>query len=242
MTDPEELFAAVKQGDATRVRDLLGGDAALARAAGEHGKTGLHWAAELDREEAARALIDGGADLAARTEWGATPLEWAAWMGSARVAEMLLARGGGPLTLVSAAALGKLDDVRAIVATGGDLARHRRADAPVSPSDHWPADSAHIRGDVISDALQAAARNGHDVVVEYLLAHGADINAKGVFGGTGLHWAAINGHAATVDLLVERGADVTLRDARFDSTPAGWAEEGGHQEIAARLRQRGHAR
>jgi ankyrin repeat protein len=41
--------------------------------------------------------------------------------------------------------------------------------------------------------MYSAARNGHSQVVEYLLDRGAAIDAKGVFGGTGVHWAAING-------------------------------------------------
>jgi ankyrin repeat protein len=64
-----------------------------------------------------------------------------------------------------------------------------------------------------------------------LLERGADVNAKGVFGGTALHWAAINGHKDTVEFLVANGADRTIRDARFDSTPEGWAAEGQHNEI-----------
>jgi len=48
-------------------------------------------------------------------------------------------------------------------------------------------------GDVLSHAMYSAARNGHSQVVEYLLDRGAAIDAKGVFGGIGVHWAAING-------------------------------------------------
>ncbi|MGH7646218.1 MAG: ankyrin repeat domain-containing protein, partial [Gemmatimonadales bacterium] len=82
----------------------------------------------------------------------------------------------------------------------------------------------------------AAARNGHGKTVEYLLARGASIDAKGVFGATALHWAAINGHAGTVELLISRGANLTLKDARFDATPEGWADEKAHARIADTLR------
>jgi ankyrin repeat protein len=159
-------------------------------------------------------------------------------MGSSRVAELLLSRGASGLTLINAAALGKQSNVVAMVESGIDLSTQRRRDAPRTPDSYWPADSAHIQGDVLSDALYAAARNGHDSVVEYLLARGANVDAKGVFGATGLQWAAINGHASTVDVLISRGADLTLKDARFDATAEGWAEEGGHTKIADTLRQR----
>lgn len=230
------IIDAVQQGDAARVAGLLGAHPELARAAGEHGKTALHWAAELDRVEIASLLIDAGADLGARTSWGATPLDWAAVMGAARVGELLLSRGAGGLTLVVAAGLGMRQAVEGILDAGADLSAHARRDAPRTPDDHWPADSAHLQGDVLSDAMYAAARNGHTEVVASLLGKGATVDAKGVFGGTALHWAAINGHAATAALLVSRGASLTLRDARFHATPAEWAREGGHAALAAALR------
>jgi uncharacterized protein len=236
MDQTTEFLEAVKRGDAAGVSALLSARPDLVRAAGEYDKTGLHWAAELDRLEVARVLLDAGADIEAKTSWGASPLDWAATMGSNRVAELLLDRGATGLTLIMAAALGKQREVKAIVESDTDLSRHRRTSAPSRPDQYWPADSAHIQGDVVSDALYAAARNGHSEVVEYLIGHGANIDAKGVFGATGLHWAAINGHARTVQLLISRGADLTLKDARFGSTALGWAEEGAHAQIADLLR------
>ena len=99
------------------------------------------------------------------------------------------------------------------------------------PDDHWVADSARMKGDVISHVFYCACRNGQTAVAALLLERGADVNAKGVFGGTDLHWAAINGHKDTVEFLLAHGGDPTIRDARFGSTPEGWAAEGQHDEI-----------
>jgi ankyrin repeat protein len=239
MEETLEFLEAVKRGDLERVSALVEADPKRVRVAGEHGKTGLHWAAELDRIEIARVLVDAGADIEARTTWGASPLEWASTMGGTRVAELLLERGARGMTLIVAAGLGKQAEVEAIVESGTDLASHHRRDAPRTPNDHWPEDSAHIRGDTLSDALYAAARNGQTQVVEYLAERGANVDAKGVFGATGLHWAAINGHAGTVELLISRGAELELKDERFNATAEEWAREGGHPEIADRLRRRG---
>jgi len=239
MAHEVEFLEAVKRGDTSAVVDLLHSRPELARFAGEHDKTGLHWAAEKDQAEVAYILLDAGADIEAKTSWGASPLDWAATMGSGHVADLLLSRGASGFTLVVAAALGKFEEVKATVASGADLSAQRRRGAPESPDDTWPADSAHIRGDLLSDAMYAAARNGHTEVVEYLLDHGAATDAKGVFGATGLHWAAINGHRKTVDLLLARGASLTIRDERFNATPEGWAKEGGHMEIARALHARG---
>ena len=230
MDGTQEFLEAVMRGDVQETTARLAVDPELARAAGAHDKTGLHWAAERDHVEVARVLLAAGADLEARTSWGESPLEWAATMGSGRVAELLLERGATGLTLVQAAALGKLAVVEAFLASGVSGAAHARRLAP-APADQWPPDTAHARGDVLSDALYAAARNGHDEVVKVLLDRGAEVDAKGFFGATGLMWAAVNGHASTVRLLLARGADTELRDAHFDGDALGWAREGGSQEI-----------
>lgn len=148
------------------------------------------------------------------TSWGAT------------------ARGDG---LIHAASLGRIEDVEGFLKAGPDLARHRRQGAPPAPDDHWPADSAHLPGDVSSDALYGAPRNGHANVVVLLLDRGASVDAKGVFGGTALHWPAMNGHRATVASFSNEAADRGVRDVRFGSTAAEWAVEGGHPEIAAMI-------
>ena len=230
------VLDAVREDDAARLATMLRERPSLVRAADQHAKTALHWAAQLDRVEVAEILIQAGADLEARTAWGASAFDWAATMGSTRVAELLLAKGATGLSLITAAALGRHQAVRNFVEAGADLSLHRRRDAPPIPDDHWPAESAHARGDVLSDALYAAARNGHREVAEYLLDQGADVNARGVFGATALQWAAFNGHAGVVELLLARGADPHLRDSRFDADAAGWAHEGGHGNIVAVLR------
>lgn len=211
----------------------------LARWAGEHAKTGLHWAAERDQVEVARLLLEAGADIEAKTSWGATPLDWAAVLGSVRVADLLLSRGARGFNFVTAAALGKLQPVQAMLESGADLSGQSCRAVAGSPDIEWPSDSAYMQGDVLSDAMYSAARNGHTQVVDCLLERGAKVDAKGFFGATALHWAAINGHRKTVDLLLARGASLTIRDARFNATPQGWAKEGGHPEIAAALQADG---
>src|SRR6516164_5773347 len=223
MNGTAAILQAVRDGDVSVVKRLLSDDPRLVRVTDDHLNTPLHWAAESDYHEVAKMLLHAGADLEATTSWGATPLDWAATMGSSKVADLLLGRGAQGMNLVTAASLGKLDLVRKFLDSGAPLGSLAARTLPTGPNDHWPADSARMKGDVISDSFYGACRNGHTAVAAALLGRGADVNAKGVFGGTALHWAAINGHKDTVAFLLARGADPTIRDAKFDSTPEGWA-------------------
>jgi ankyrin repeat protein len=210
MPNEAEFIEAAKTGDTATVISMLDVEPELVAAAGEHEKTALHWAAEMDDSVTAAVLLDAGADIEARTDWGATPLEWAAVMGSAQVGELLLGRGARGFNIVTAAGLGKLSDIQTMM----------------EPAAETPSQ------EMISQALHSAARNGHVETVAYLLEQGGDIDAKGFFGATGVHWAAINGYKEMVEFLVERGADLSLKDDEFDATPEGWAEEGGFNSIA----------
>ncbi|HEV7645188.1 MAG TPA: ankyrin repeat domain-containing protein [Pyrinomonadaceae bacterium] len=216
-----EFIEAAKSGDTATVLSLLDVDPELVSAAGDHDKTALHWAAEMDDSVTAAVLLDAGADIEARTDWGATPLEWAAVMGSEQVADLLLGRGARGYNIVTAAGLGKISDVQTLT----ESATQPNGEPNAEP----------VANEMVSQALHLAARNGHVETVAYLLGQGGDIDAKGFFGATGLHWAAMGGHKEMVDFLVEHGADLTLKDDEFNATPEGWAEEGGFNSIAEYL-------
>lgn len=90
--------------------------------------------------------------------------------------------------------------------------------------------------------LAWAARGGKLNAIRWLLDHGAEIDRKGTFGGPGhgegvpaLNLAAQAGQLDAVKLLVERGADINLVDDVHGGSAIGWAEQGGHPEIAAFL-------
>jgi ankyrin repeat protein len=92
-------------------------------------------------------------------------------------------------------------------------------------------------------ALTWAAANGRVASIRRLVELGSDPNRRGTFGGpdhgegvTALHLAAQSGRGDAVETLLELGADPTLRDEEHGGDPAGWAEHGGHGELAGRLR------
>ena len=184
----ERILAAAKDGDAAAVRELLAGDPSLVGAVDVHRKTPLHLAAEHDHAEVAELLLDAGAELEAWTSWGATPLEWAGVLGSRRAGDVLLAHGAR-LTLASAAGLGLMDELPRLAGQGA----------------------------AVSAAFVLACRNGHTDAARFLLDRGADVDARGFFGATGLHWAATQRprrHRA-VPARHRRGRDAARRAVRL---------------------------
>ncbi|HEX3150545.1 MAG TPA: PQQ-binding-like beta-propeller repeat protein [Gemmataceae bacterium] len=114
----DDFFAAVRRGDVRAVETLLdkGVDP---KAKTAYGATGLHFAADKGNVEMAKLLLKRKADPnAADTFYGATPLMWASMNNHAGVLAELLAGGatGGEGLLRSAAADGKVDMVKAILA------------------------------------------------------------------------------------------------------------------------------
>lgn len=76
------------------------------------------------------------------------------------------------------------------------------------------------------DVLMAAADFGHVEIAEWLLMHGANVNARHSFGsqGTALHSASWNGDLPMVQCLIQNGAQVDAIDREHETTPFVWAE------------------
>lgn len=233
----EAAFEAARSGDVETVVRLIEPDSDRVRRRTEHDLTFLHIAAERDDVRLAEALLERGAEVNAIADWGQTPFEWAANMNSSKVAALLLEHGGERLDLWTASALGMLDVVKGYFANGTPAPGAGRRPRPGATLDHWPEDSAFLAGDEVSDAFYIACRNGRREVAEFLKDRGADIGAKGYFGATALHWAAGRGHREVVDWLIAQGADRAARDPRFGGTPAGWAREFGHVDLAQHMEE-----
>jgi ankyrin repeat protein len=92
--------------------------------------------------------------------------------------------------------------------------------------------------------LAWAAAMGRTAAVRRLVELGAEPNRRGTFGGpthgggvTALQLAAQSGERETVVALLDAGADPTIRDELHGGNAWGWAEHGGHPELARLLRE-----
>jgi len=158
---------------------------------------------------------------------GRSPAEVAALNGSPELCEWLVERGAprprgtGVDGLIAAAMAGD----RAKVARRSGHIEAARAERPAL-------------------IVWAAARGARDAVA--LLAEiGFDVNALGRGDvpmeqqwETALHRAAASGDVELARLLLDLGAEPTITDARFHSTPLGWARHFGHPAIVELLQPR----
>jgi len=196
-------------------------------------------AGSIDNRPAAELLLDHGAALDGTGGW--TPLEEALYWNSREAIELFLERGAKIPNIRTAAGLGRTDLIESYFNADGSLKPEAgRIDWPFGKRfldriNSWSQD----RQGIINNAFVYACMHGHIDVAKLLLEKGAEINAipGGFdFAGTGLHYAALNGHRPMVQYLLDHGADRTITDTKVNSTPAGWAEHGGHTELLDLLR------
>ncbi len=188
----------------------------------DDGSTPLHGAVVFGRADVAKLLVENGANLQVRNNDGATPadalhLDWrtTAFIGGmvgVEVEENVAVMQSGRNEIAKLFGVKEFDsksipsvqDLSGAVFTG-DLAAVKQAlTEGADPNAKDPQSG--------STMLSIAALMGHTEIVELLLEHGADVNAKSRDGSTALHTAAFLGRVETVKLLLEKGADTTLRN------------------------------
>lgn len=153
----------------------------------------------------AEVLTDHGADLHATARYRGidqvAPLFCACWSSeNAALVRWLLQRGARA-------------DVSHLAAALGHLQRHGRAAYDIAEALlDWGVPVDGRVGDARTP-LQAFAHQANHRTVAWLIAHGADVNARADGGRTAAHFAAErNVGPKTLALLVDSGADLSARD------------------------------
>lgn len=196
-------------------------------------------AASIDNRPLAELLLERGAAIDGTGDW--TPLEEALYWDSRNVLALLLERAAKIQNIRTAAGLGRTDLIEGYFNSDGSLKPEAgRIDWPFGKRfperiNAWSQD----RQGIINNAFVYACMHGHIEAAKLLLDKGAEINVipGGFdFAGTGLHYAALNGQRAMIEFLLDHGADKAVKDTKVNSTPAGWAEHGGHTDLLDLLR------
>jgi len=228
------LIEAIKsersQEAATLIRQRVGLDATEA-----DGSTALHWAAQLNRPDLVKSLLEAGANANVKTRYGVAPLTLACVNGSAAVVELLLARGADPgvaneegaTALMTCARTGRVDAIRPLLARGADVnaverfrgqtalmwaAAENNAEAATLLVEAGASVNAKSRAGFT--ALLLAVRGGGIETARALLGAGANVNDAAPDGTSALGMSVINAQYATTLFLLENGADPNARDPR----------------------------
>jgi uncharacterized protein len=218
MDKSNELFAAIRKGDAASIRTLLDADPALAVAKSSQGQSPVLAAVYSGRTEIRDLLIARGITLEFHEAAAAGQLD--------RVKQLTeknpeLAKSYSPdgfPVVALAATFGHLPEARYLFEKGADL-------------------NASATNGTGYNALTGAVTSGHKEIVAWLLENRANPNYRYGPGYSPLLAAAANGHLEVVQLLLRHGADPNAK-ANDGKTAAIIAEERKHPEIAALLRAR----
>jgi ankyrin repeat protein len=199
------------------------------------GEYPLHHAATSGNVEAARMLIEAGADVHARERSYHTPLSWAMIEGTHPVARLLI-QHGATYDLWVAAAFGDLQRVRSFFMPDGKLVPN----ASVHGSSRKGADGQFLPkppatdAGVLSDAFFIACINGRSDVARFIMDQAKVTGLPFDLFGLPLHSATRFGHREMVVFLLSLGADRSAVD-RHGKTARQIAVAAGHLEIAELL-------
>ncbi|KAL4970913.1 ankyrin repeat-containing domain protein [Aspergillus stella-maris] len=185
----------------------------------------LYYACLAGLVEAARDIIQYGADVNAQGGHYGNALQAASFNGHQETVRLLLDKGadvnaqGGDYgnALQAASSRGYQEIVRLLLDKGADI---------------------NMQGGQFGNALQAALLEGYQEIVRLLLDKGADVNVQGGYYGNALQAALSVGYQETVRLLLDKGADINTQGGHYGNALQA-ASSRGYQEIVRLLLDKG---
>jgi ankyrin repeat protein len=200
--DFDLLFEKVMYGDIQGLEEAIANGADVNAADEKYGSTALIMACSYGYVDIAKILIEAGADVNMQESYlGNSALTASAGV-SQDLVEYLLERGADPQTTLN-------DGTTAFtLSVVGVLSESVSLDMPAlflslgADIDEAPT-SGRAEG---YTCLMMSARNNHMELVKFLLAEGADINARASDGATALSLAEKDGHGDMASFLKASGA------------------------------------
>lgn len=214
----QEFIEAAAQGDVAKVKQMLQADPSLAQSKDENGLSVVLKATYYGKRDVVEALLASGVQLnlfeAAAT--GQTDRVRTLIEEDPALVNSYSPDGFSPLSL--AVFFGHPETVDALLAAGAEVNAASRETMKLTP-------------------LASAMATAQNEIARTLIAHGANVNAKGASDVTPLHTAAARGNIEAATLLLQHGADInaTTTDGK---KPVSYAEERNHPEMVEFLKNR----
>ena len=201
------LFYAVLSGMKDKVKAALDENPDSIRNIYPGGQTVLHLVRDF---EVATLLVHRGADLNVTDDAGRTPLQCAVFRARGDIVELMI-DSGADVDVYCAASLGMVDKVRSLVEANPEIIRGKNCNgfrvlhaAVFQPRSFEDKLLEHDKARPKPEKEFAS----HIEIIEFLLSHGIDINAREERGLTALHLAAMRDDAVILRVLIERGAEI----------------------------------
>jgi ankyrin repeat protein len=223
------IHDAARKGDANKVKALLQTDPKLVSSKDGNGDTPLHVAALHGQVQAAQALVDAGADVNAKNNYGAfTPGDlWGVYSSN---------NHQDPVTLLSVHGVDTKDMQNGYTPLDLAIMSVKHKDLVKLLVDK----GANVNAQASSGATPlfwAVLRDQKDDA-QFLLDHGANVNATDAYGDTILDSALHLQFGSMIQLIVDKGADVNAVD-QSEHRPLFYALQMDDHKWADMLRKHG---
>lgn len=254
----QDIYQAVKDGDAERVANLLEKEPELLNSKNADALTPLNLAAEQGQYGVAKLLLEKGADPLLGDNENSGPIHLAAISGSQPIVKMLMKSGvpidaqddNGLTPLHFALSRRQFDMANFLIGEG--------ANVKIKTNNNWTSlQFAAIGGDLdlvkqivekkvnVNDAIEggftplfSATSYGHTEIVKYLVQQGADINHEDESGNTPIFLARNPNCYEAVEYLIAQKADVNHKN-EFNQTALHQVSMRGTISLATLLLEHG---
>jgi len=223
------IHEAARKGDVNKVKALLQADPKLVSDKDKQGNSPLHVAAFHSQMAVAQVLVDAGANVNAKNNYGAfTPSELGGVLWASNHPD--------PVSLLTVHGVDTRDNTNGYTPLDVALfsARHKDIVALLL------AKGADVNAMAASGAtpLFWAVMRGQKEDAQLLLDKGANVNAPDAYGDTILDCALHLQYGSMIQLLVEKGADVNAKD-QSEHRPLTYALQMDDHKWADYLRKHG---
>ena len=222
----DDIWTAAEEGNVKAVKGYLANGVNVDKRDESYGGTPLHFAAYRGNE-VVELLIANGADVNAKNQADATPLDKAIEKNRVETVNLLRKHGGKTKKELEAAGksikpIAEAAKPKPPTAKASDTSIHVATEAGnIESVKQAIADGADVTAKASDTSIHVATEAGNIESVKQAIADGADVNEKNADGVAPLSNAAYFGHKEVVELLITNGADV---NAKFDGrTPLDFA-------------------